>query len=527
MIQLREYQRNGANQLWTEIKEHQSVIFQLATGGGKTYIFCAFIKKYIEVHNVKVLILVHREELLQQTIKSLKNVGVECFGIEAKTKKVMESNVYVAMAQTILSRLKKDKNYIQNIGLIVTDEAHRQDFKKVFNFFEGVKRIGFSATPISASKKDHLKNYYKSIVCCADIPDLIKQGSLTVNKTFTVKGIKSSNFSKEKGEYSNSSMMSEYSKSKHIYNVVKAYEEKAKGKKTLIFNVGVEHSLLVQNAFLEKGYECKHLDGTSTDRKEVIKWFNETKNAILCNIDILTTGFDEPSVECIIVNRSTTSLPLWLQMTGRGGRLFPNKEFFTILDLGDNVSRLGDWSEKRNWSHVFYNPHEPSKNGTAPIKDCPECGYLNHAAAPTCKECGYEFKKAKKVDTENIVLELVKNPFLQVFEEDLQKYLIKTRKRIQNIDVLRFYKKTIENGYKKGYIFHSIIDMTLKCLKDVTVQEWQHAREYLCKFIIFEVEQLCKKIQIYDKSFDFNQLKSKFWIEAINEKINKTIYESI
>ena len=97
-----------------------------------------------------------------------------------------------------------------------------------------------------------------------------------------------------------------------------------------------EHSKNVCNALIQKGYNARNLDCkcTEQERKDVLQWLKDTPGAIICNVDILTTGFDEPSVKNIIVNRSTTSLPLWLQMTGRGGRLYPGKPFFNIIDLG-------------------------------------------------------------------------------------------------------------------------------------------------------------------------------------------------
>src|SRR5690625_5481532 len=86
------------------------------------------------------------------------------------------------------------------------------------------------------------------------------------------------------------------------------------------------------------------------ERKEVLDWFDCTDDAALCNCSVLTTGFDQPDIETIILYRATTSLPLFLQMCGRGSRIHPGKKHFNILDFGENINRLGFWEEPRTWS---------------------------------------------------------------------------------------------------------------------------------------------------------------------------------
>jgi len=131
--------------------------------------------------------------------------------------------------------------------------------------------------------------------------------------------------------------------------------EVSKGKKTLIFNNGIHTSLYVLDTFKEAGYTIKHLDNTTSaeERKDILKWFKHTPDAILTSVGILTTGFDEPTVETIIINRATKSLTLYFQMIGRGSRLLPNKKEFTIIDLGNNAARFGLWYARVDWQHIF------------------------------------------------------------------------------------------------------------------------------------------------------------------------------
>jgi type I site-specific restriction endonuclease len=137
-----------------------------------------------------------------------------------------------------------------------------------------------------------------------------------------------------------------------------AYEEKSLGRKTLIFNNGIKTSKYVKETFAKAGYPIRHLDNTTSDqeRREILHWFKNKKDAILTSVGILTTGFDEPTVETIILNRATRSLTLYHQMIGRGSRILPNKSEFTVIDLGNNAQRFGLWDSDVDWESIFHSP---------------------------------------------------------------------------------------------------------------------------------------------------------------------------
>jgi type I site-specific restriction endonuclease len=111
-------------------------------------------------------------------------------------------------------------------------------------------------------------------------------------------------------------------------------------------------------SFKKAGYNVRHLDNTASkqDRKDILKWFKHTPDAVLSSVSILTTGFDEPSVETIILNRATRSLTLYFQMIGRGSRIYKNHNTFQVIDLGNNVARFGPWSQPVDWQHIFKYP---------------------------------------------------------------------------------------------------------------------------------------------------------------------------
>lgn len=386
---LRDYQQNFVSNIAKALTKNRCVVAQLSTGGGKTITFSAISKRYIEKSGKAVLILVHRKELMTQTLRTLFSAfNISGQVIKAGMKIVPKSAVYVGMVDSTIKRLPED------IGLVIIDECHNLSFAKMFEHFPTQLIIGFTATPLTGNKRKPLKNYYNDIVCGIDIPQLINQGSLCQNITFAPKDTVDAGSLKIKaGEYDDKMMSMEFSKAKHIANTVTTYQKYAANTKCLIFNCSIEHSNMVNAAFLAAGLNAKHLDSTFDDnvRDSIIRWYKETPNAILNNVSILTTGFDAPDTETIIMNRATLSMPLWLQCCGRGARPTDEKSLFTIIDMGQNAITHGDWSDSRDWENIFFNPPKVGKPGVAPVKDCPQCDAIIAIRSMTCKHCGYEF----------------------------------------------------------------------------------------------------------------------------------------
>lgn len=412
-MQLRDYQHKAIDEISAKSGQGKSrLCFQLATGGGKTVCFAGLIKRYITRYpDRRVLILVHREELLKQARKTLYEwYGIIAHPVVAGQRSLPEATVYVAMCETANIRLNKKSDYFPQIGLVIVDECHLGSFRKLLLHFPNCLTVGFTATPISATRKQPLKDIYEDIVCGIDIPDLIADRALCPNITYHIKNINRLSLSISKGEFDEKQMGVAYSKPKQVNNTVMGYKKHCLGKKALVFNCNVAHSKIVAEAFVAEGFNAKHLDANSKDRVEVVRWFAETPDAILCNVGILTTGFNEPSVEAVIMNKATMSLPLWLQCTGRGSRPFLGKPKFTIIDLGGNALAHGDWSTSRDWKDIFENPPKPGDNkGVSPIKDCPQCEAIISVNATKCPICGYEFPKEVIADEIPVEFEIFKD----------------------------------------------------------------------------------------------------------------------
>lgn len=358
------FQEKAVNQIVDDLKENGSnynLLYQLPTGGGKTVIFSEITKRYIEHWNKKVLILTHRIELSVQTSNQLSaiNVGNKVINSEVKDLPDQEDYMcFIAMVETLNNRLNENDNFIKDVGLVIVDEAHNNSFRKIFQFYQGANILGVTATPLSSNKVLPLNDNYDKLLVGESISSLIKGGFLADADTFTydvnLHGLKIGT----NGDFTVSSSELVYGNHFMQEKLLFAYEEVAVGDKTLIFNSGIETSIRVYETFKKRGFKIKHLDSTFSDkdRKETLEWFRETKDAILTSVGILTTGFDEPTVETIILNRATRSLTLYHQMIGRGSRILPNKSRFKLIDLGNNVRRFGLWQDYINWQDAFRFP---------------------------------------------------------------------------------------------------------------------------------------------------------------------------
>lgn len=477
---------NGSIKL---LNRHKRIVAQSPTGGGKTYCFSAMSHRYINKRKDDVMIVVHRKELLTQTKNTLFNIyGINPTVIIAGTKHIKPARVYVVMVESAYKRLPKIPT---KIGLLIIDECHEAIHNKMLEHFPESYIIGFSATPISSSKKNPLNKFYEEIICGADIQELIKIDALCQNITYAPREVvERSGISVRGNDFNDVEMSQMFSKPKYIHSTVQAYEKHALGKKTIIFNVDIAHSLKVCEAFKVKGYQVRHLDGTTppNERRHIFNWFHTTPDAILCNVGVATTGFDEPSIECVIFNKSTMSLSLWLQCTGRGSRPFEGKTIFIIIDMGENAITHGDWNDKRDWSYIFHHPPKPGEKGVAPVKNCPNCDAIIHAGAMNCPYCQWTFEKVERA------------------EPIIQEYIVITK----NINVEKLIASHSKN--KEYYTFFDIGTKIANNAKKNLARMDNKIASDLSKEYFKLAEQWCK-------------IRKKDWNNWHKEKATEHLYE--
>lgn len=519
MITPFDYQKSGLNEIWTKLKPNNKLLYQLSTGGGKTFIFSFLAKHWIAKKKTRILILCHRTELIDQTIKSLNQIGVTCEAVTSKTKKLSHSSdVYVAMVETANNRIKSNPFFFKEVGLLIVDECHILIFDKIFPHFPQSKILGCTATPVILKrvkffrckycKTTHeseteccntatdewsrpftLSEIYEDIVCGPNIDELIKRDRLVREISFVEKYIDESQLKTDSdGEFTGASLDEQYSSDNAMFNVLLNYETRCKGKKTMIFNSSGKVNLLLYDKFKEAGHNVKMFDSVnkeqSGNRKEVIKWFKDHNNrdAVLLNVGVFTTGFDVTDVEAIILNRATASLSLFLQMVGRGGRVTDviYKDNFILIDGGGNIDRHQEWSDPtRNWDRIFregIGKEKMRKEDALDIQGCDQCGFLYMKSEPCCPECGFKIEpkpKSEKEESTSVLLPIKEIPLPN--GEKIYKYTISRNENInfafkvlisQIVDMFIFYRVTkqqYESAKKRGELNKKVKKMIQKC----------------------------------------------------------------
>jgi superfamily II DNA or RNA helicase len=362
--QLYDYQQNDLNKLFDKMEQvstNYKLLYQLPTGGGKTVIFSQITNRFIQKYKQKVMILTHRLELCNQTSATLKKCNIKNKIINSTVKLINKKdqyNCYVAMVETLNNRIEAGLISTDDIGLVIIDEAHHNSFQKLIDKFDNARVIGVTATPYSSDVNFPMHETYNELIIGESISSLIENGFLASPVTWRYDVELNTLKTGSHGDFTISTSDELYSSPAMLELLLHAYEEHSKNKKVLIFNNGIFASKAVCQMFNDAGYPARHLDNetSATERVEILQWLKKTKNAILTSVSILTTGFDEPSIQTVILNRATTSLTLYHQMIGRGSRTLPKKKTFTIIDLGNNTDRFGEWNATVDWQFVFDNP---------------------------------------------------------------------------------------------------------------------------------------------------------------------------
>jgi superfamily II DNA or RNA helicase len=461
---------------------------QSPTGSGKTIMF-SYIIKEMERKGKRALIITDRIELLFETGGTLEQFQLKPFYIMAgqMSEPPAHHQVYIAMSQTLRLRIGKWHKFFNSFDVVVCDENHKQEFNPYFehNCFPDSYILGFSATPQRVGKQRQLSTDYEVLVQGLQVPELIKLKKLVPDKLFgtehaDMKGVKLNSF----GDYQESGMFDRFNKRELYEGAVQNWKALTPNTITLCFCVNIQHVINTCKTFNEAGvpsmflvsdvalpvqgegeagrvrYEQKKKEYDnfrevypmySGDREQVIADWKAGKYKVLCNAGILTTGFNYPEIETIIINRATTSIPLWLQMLGRGSRIAPSKTHFNILDFGGNCEKLGYYNQQRDWSLS----HDQSTGGGAPpVKECGKmgdkrktdkhsnagCGCYVFASAKICPFCGYVFELEKELK------------FAELVEINYSQPLTIERNIFDELE-----REAESRGYKHGWVINQII----------------------------------------------------------------------
>lgn len=337
-MQLRPYQEEAVNAAFNEWQMGRGkTLLVLATGTGKTIIFSTVAKRFVEANPYcRVLVLAHRDELLQQAADKLKfATGLDADFEKAELTAINSNKQIVIGSIQTLNNEKRLKAYSQNaFNLIIIDEAHHclsESYQKVLGYFNNSKVLGVTATPDRADKKA-LSKFFESMAYEYSIARAIREGYLSPMKALMIPlSIDLTNVKESCGDYVLSSLGDTIEP--YLQQIAQQLKNYCLNRKTVVFLPLVQISQQFRDLLNSMGFRAAEVNGESTNRKEILKAFEENKFNVICNSMLLTEGWDCPSVDCIVVLRPTKSRALYTQMVGRGMRLSEGKTELLLLDF--------------------------------------------------------------------------------------------------------------------------------------------------------------------------------------------------
>lgn len=354
MTTLRPYQREALDAIHASYKNgHRRQLVVLPTGTGKTVLFSSLASEA----KGRRLILVHRDELVRQTVSKLADAGLDNVGVVKGEQDDCNRLVTVASVQT-LSRQRRLDAFLRfgQCSLIVVDEAHHAPARTYVKVIDACLTargllVGVTATP-DRQAKDHfilptgaqvttikggMRRVFDHLTYYRSLSDMVGEGWLCDVVPATIKADMSlRNVSDTAGDWAAGELGAEMAREQIFDSIVTAWESHGcNDRPTIAFFPTVETSQMAQAAFASAGYAAEHIDGTTPaeDRQMTYKRLRSGETRVVTNCMVLTEGFDEPSVSCVIVGRPTQSRPLFAQMIGRGTRLYPDKRDCLVMSV--------------------------------------------------------------------------------------------------------------------------------------------------------------------------------------------------
>ena len=357
-IKLFDYQEDMKERIEKALRLHRSVMAQMPTGTGKTYLLTAVIDSFVSNNPMeKVWIVAHRRELVSQIDETVRKFH----SYSASNTSSLLSSVKAVSIQW----LSKHYNEIEDEpGMIVIDEAHHalaKTYKEMWERFPKAKFLGLTATPCRLNGKG-FTDLFDVLVQSWAVPEFISKGRLA---TYDFVSIKSDGVTQRlidslqkrgaDGDYQNKEMDMLLNKKPSIERLYRSLEEYAKDRKGIVYAINISHAQKITKLYQEHGVKAIAIDSKTpaTERQQDIEAFKKGDIQVLVNVDIFSEGFDCPDVEFVQLARPTLSLAKYLQMVGRGLRVAKGKKNCVIIDNVGLYRVFGLPSQVWNWNAMF------------------------------------------------------------------------------------------------------------------------------------------------------------------------------
>lgn len=436
-LELRYYQSEVAELTRQAFRsKKRSVLIVLPCGAGKTVLF-AYIAQQAQNKGNRVLFLVHRRELLDQTIKTFDRFNIK------------RELIDIAMVKKSANEFLKENH--EYYDLIIFDEAHHSTSKTWLQIIENqpkAKIVGLTATPCRLDGKP-LGQVYDDMIVGITANQLINLGFLAKYDYFAPTIADLSALNKKGADYDMASAEEVLSKPQIFGDIIEHYRRLANGLQTICYCPTREYSKKIAQTFNKHGITAIHFDAEtpSSERQQIIEDFRNKRIQILCNVDLVSEGFDVPDCYCCILLRPTLSTALFIQQATRALRPAENKRA-VIIDHVGNYVRHGFPTQDREWSleQQLTKPPTTNENGQFLIRQCKVC-FGTFQIKPVCPYCGAEY-----VSTAEEIKNMTAIELKRIEEEQLrQKQLEKQRKKEEK-EAAAFQKQRMDEGVTRRVI---------------------------------------------------------------------------
>ena len=357
-IKLFDYQEDMKERIEKALRLHRSVMAQMPTGTGKTYLLTAVIDSFVSNNPMeKVWIVAHRRELVSQIDETVRKFH----SYSASNTSSLLSSVKAMSIQWLMRHYDEIE---EEPGMIVIDEAHHalaKIYKEMWERFPKAKFLGLTATPCRLNGKG-FTDLFDVLVQSWAVPEFISKGRLA---TYDFVSIKSDGVTQRlidslqkrgaDGDYQNKEMDMLLNKKPSIERLYRSLEEYAKDRKGIVYAINISHAQKITKLYQEHGVKAIAIDSKTpaAERQQDIEAFKKGDIQVLVNVDIFSEGFDCPDVEFVQLARPTLSLAKYLQMVGRGLRVAKGKKNCVIIDNVGLYRVFGLPSQVWNWNAMF------------------------------------------------------------------------------------------------------------------------------------------------------------------------------
>lgn len=452
-VTLRPYQADVIEELRRASLEHRRLLLVMPTGAGKTVVASAVVRGAVDLGN-RLLFLAHRRELIHQTVNKLWDHRIDAGVILAGHPTRPDEPVQVASVQTLWHRAFRGSAIEKpRADVVIVDEAHHvraRTYERIIASYPEALVIGMTATPCRGDGRG-LGNAFDRIVECPSVEELIRLGYLVGTRVYAPSTPDLQGIRVERGDYVERQLAERVDTPELVGDIVEHWHRLGENRKTVVFATGVAHSVHIRDEFRRSGIWSEHIDGTTPteERDAILEKLSAGLVQVVCNCMVLTEGWDQPDVSCLVLARPTKSLGLFRQMVGRVLRPAPGKVDALILDHSGAVFHHGFAEDPVVWTLSEDKRAEVqagASRGAASareLKTCPECSATRMSGKP-CPACGWQPRqKAQSFD---------------VVDGDLAHVARDGRVNGVEHDRLSFYRQLLgiadERGYRSGFAAH-------------------------------------------------------------------------